>query len=79
MVASTSQTAFDGLLVAVEWLDVVPVDVVERTDDGLRYVEVSMDGSERIGAVADTADADWLAHWWPLAEVGDRAEVGQHA
>ena len=69
-------TAFDGLLIAVEWLDVVPVDVVERTDDGLRYVEVSTDGRERHGATVDAESEGWLAQWWPLTEVGDRAEVG---
>ena len=72
----TLPDAFDGVLLAVEWLDVVPVDVVERTDDGVRYVEVSTDGSERIGATVDAADAQWLHRWWPLAEVGDRAEIG---
>jgi SAM-dependent MidA family methyltransferase len=69
--------SFDGLLLAVEWLDVVPVDVVERTEDGVRVVEVSTDGRERLGARPDGADAAWLRQWWPLAEVGDRAEVGR--
>jgi SAM-dependent MidA family methyltransferase len=68
---------FDGLLVAVEWLDVVAVDVVERCDDGQRYVEVAADGSERSGDLVDDADAAWLQRWWPLADVGDRAEVGR--
>jgi SAM-dependent MidA family methyltransferase len=68
--------SFDGVLIAVEWLDVVPVDVVERTDDGGRLVEVSADGAERLGAVADIDASQWLERWWPLAEVGDRAEIG---
>jgi len=67
---------FDGLLLAVEWLDVVPVDVVERTDDALCLVEVATDGRERTGATVDTRSARWLEQWWPLAEVGDRAEIG---
>ena len=67
---------FEGVLLAVEWLDVVPVDVAERTDDGVHYVEVSPDGSERIGETVDSADTQWLQRWWPLAEVGDRAEIG---
>jgi len=67
---------FDGLLLAVEWLDVVPVDVVERTEDGLRLVEVSTDGRERTGVTVDTRSAQWLQKWWQVAEVGDRAEVG---
>jgi len=67
---------FEGALVAVEWLDVVPVDVAEWTDDGVRYVEVSTDGRERIGATVDADDTTWLQRWWPPAEVGDRAEIG---
>ena len=68
--------AFDGLLVVVEWLDVVPVDVVECTDDGVHLVEVSTDGRERIGPPIDSGAEAWLRQWWPLDEIGDRAEVG---
>ena len=66
-----------GLVVACEWLDVVPVDVVELTDEGVRLVEVDGGGSERLGAAPSPADCTWLEKWWPLAEVGDRAEVGR--
>jgi SAM-dependent MidA family methyltransferase len=69
--------SFVGVLLAVEWLDVVPVDVVELTDDGPRLVEVHTDGAERIGAAVSDRDRAWLDRWWPLAEVGDRAEVGR--
>jgi SAM-dependent MidA family methyltransferase len=69
--------SYDGLLVASEWLDNVPVDVVELTEDGPRYVEVSTDGAERLGEAVAGADAAWLDRWWPLAEPGDRAEVGR--
>lgn len=65
-----------GVLIAVEWLDVVPVDVVELTEDGPRLVEVRVDGAERIGPAISEADREWLDRWWPLADVGDRAEVG---
>jgi SAM-dependent MidA family methyltransferase len=68
---------FHGLLIAVEWLDVVAVDVVELTDEGLRYVEVAPDGAERLGDPVDEPDAAWLAQWWPVAEPGDRAEIGR--
>jgi SAM-dependent MidA family methyltransferase len=74
--AEDTPDVFDGLLIAIEWLDVVPVDVVERTDDGLRYVDVSADGREQLGATVDAESARWLQRWWPLADVGDRAEVG---
>jgi SAM-dependent MidA family methyltransferase len=66
-----------GVLIAVEWLDVVAVDVVQLTDDGPRYVEVADDGEERLGAAPAPLDREWLDEWWPLAELGDRAEVGR--
>jgi SAM-dependent MidA family methyltransferase len=65
-----------GLVVAIEWLDVVPVDVVERTAGGVRVVEVDGAGRERLGPQPPAADREWLDRWWPLAEDGDRAEVG---
>ena len=67
----------DGVLLAVEWLDVVPVEVVELTDAGARVVEVRSNGEERTGPPVAAEDDAWLARWWPLAEVGDRAEVGR--
>ena len=66
-----------GLLVANEWLDNVPVDVVERTVPGLRVVLVSATGAESMGDPPTGADAAWLDRWWPLPRVGDRAEVGR--
>lgn len=60
----------DGLLVANEWLDDVPIDVVV----GGRLVEVSPDGTERLGDAAPAADLEWIARWW---RGGDRAEVGR--
>jgi SAM-dependent MidA family methyltransferase len=65
-----------GLLIAVELLDVVPVNVVELTDEGLRVIEVDEDGVERLGGEADPQDQEWVARWWPLRAVGERAEVG---
>jgi len=69
----------DGaLLVGNEWLDDVPVDVVELTDDGWRLVLVDpATGAERVGAAPATEDAQWLADWWPAGTVGDRAEIGR--
>jgi len=58
-----------GLLLATEWLDNVPVDVVEAG----RYVLVDEAGEERLGPPVEPDDAAWLAAWWPDAE---RAEVG---
>lgn len=74
--AHSMPTGVTALVVANEWLDNVPVDVVELTPDGPRVVEVDASGNERIGAQPSDGDARWLARWWPLDEVGDRAEVG---
>ncbi|NEA65515.1 SAM-dependent methyltransferase [Streptomyces sp. SID12488] len=67
-----------GLLFANEWLDNVPVEVVEVDPAGVpRLVLVRRDGSERLGEPVVGADAEWLARWWPLPpETGLRAETG---
>lgn len=68
-----------GLAVANEWLDNVPVDVVEMTEDGPRVVLVERSsGGERHGGPPPPDDDAWLARWWPLRDPGDRAEVGRH-
>ncbi|GAA2691439.1 SAM-dependent methyltransferase [Streptomyces lunalinharesii] len=75
-----------GLLFANEWLDNVPLDVVETDADGVpRRVEVRADGTERLGAPVDGPDARWLARWWPRIAPnaaggpgpGLRAEIGR--
>ncbi|MGW7085371.1 SAM-dependent methyltransferase [Streptomyces sp. NPDC054871] len=68
-----------GLLFANEWLDNVPLDVVEVDPEGLvRHVLVRDDGAESLGDPVEGADASWLARWWPLApEPGLRAEIGR--
>ncbi|KAA1397149.1 SAM-dependent methyltransferase [Aeromicrobium ginsengisoli] len=66
----------DGLLIANEWLDNIPCDVVELDDEGV-VREVLVDpvtGEETHGNAYDSA---WLREWWPLVEPGDRAEVGE--
>ncbi|MEV5340225.1 SAM-dependent methyltransferase [Streptomyces sp. NPDC052676] len=67
-----------GLLFANEWLDNVPVDVVETDAAGVaRRVLVRADGTERLGEPVAGAEAEWLARWWPpAAEEGLRAEIG---
>lgn len=68
------------LVVANEWLDDVPCDVVVRVADGWRVELVDPStGATRAGPPPAGEDADWLEHWWPAAhaEVGDRAEVGR--
>ncbi|MET9958918.1 SAM-dependent methyltransferase [Streptomyces sp. NPDC006326] len=62
-----------GLLFANEWLDNVPVDVVQ---DG-RYVLVAPDGTESPGPQVDGPDRAWLERWWPDARSEGRAEIGR--
>jgi SAM-dependent MidA family methyltransferase len=70
--------AKDALLIANEWLDDVPVEVVEIADDGWRLVLVDpASGAEQLGPPPTEADQAWLHRWWPPGDVGDRAEVGR--
>jgi SAM-dependent MidA family methyltransferase len=55
-----------GLLLANEWLDAVPLQVVE---DGFTVL-VASDGVESFG---DAVDAEWVDRWWPS---GPRVEDG---
>ncbi|WP_203719262.1 SAM-dependent methyltransferase [Asanoa siamensis] len=60
-----------GLVIATEWLDNVPLDVVE----GDRYVEVDpATGAEALGGPVDPDDAAWLRRWWAD---GPRREIGR--
>lgn len=73
---SALPSSFDGLLIANEWLDNIPCGVVEVDDDGV-VREVLVDtatGEEQLG---EPVASDWLDSWWPLAEPGMRAEIGQ--
>jgi SAM-dependent MidA family methyltransferase len=63
----------DGVLIATEWLDNVPLDVAMRDGDEWRYVLVDVDGAEALGEPVDTDDSAWLRAWWPS---GVRAEIG---
>lgn len=62
------------LLVAHEWLDDLPVTVVERAPGGWHEVEVDAAGHERLGRAATPDDRAWLDRWW---DEGHRAEVGR--
>jgi SAM-dependent MidA family methyltransferase len=67
-----------GLVIANEWLDNVPLDVVELASDGPRLVLVdTATGEQRPGPLAGEADQAWLRRWWPLDRIGDRAEIGR--
>jgi SAM-dependent MidA family methyltransferase len=68
----------DGLVIANEWLDNVPCEVVECSEEG-RVLVVHVDpvtGAEALGDPPADEDQRWLDQWWPLDEPGRRAEVG---
>ena len=78
-----------GLVLANEWLDDVPLDVLEVDRDGvLRLVLVETDGTEHLGPSLDDDSAwrewgldaslarGWLDAAWPLEHPGDRGELG---
>ncbi|GAA4050540.1 SAM-dependent methyltransferase [Nonomuraea soli] len=76
--STTIPTGITGLVIANEWLDNIPLDVVELTPSGPRLVMVETEtGEERPGQAPHPDDCAWLARWWPLSRVGDRAEVGR--
>jgi SAM-dependent MidA family methyltransferase len=67
----------DGLVLANEWLDNVPCEVVEVDDTGTRrVVHVDSDGSESLGKALGGSLESWCDRWWPLGPAGTRAEVG---
>jgi SAM-dependent MidA family methyltransferase len=69
-----------GILLAVEWLDDVPLDVAEVDADGVpRYVLVDPPtGAETLGEPVTGEDAAWIARWWDAAGLppGARVELG---
>ncbi len=68
------------LVVANEWLDVVPCPIAEVDDEGtLREVAVDRRGRERLTGALPGADLAWVERWWPLPDAapGDRVEVGR--
>ncbi|MEP6631219.1 MAG: SAM-dependent methyltransferase [Lapillicoccus sp.] len=72
-----------SLVVAHEWLDVVPCTVGEVDQEGrLRQVLVDPAGTEHLGGPLDEADLAWCQRFWPAvvaphAPPGDRVEVGR--
>jgi len=67
-----------GLVIASEWLDNVPLDVVELTPAGPAVVQVDpATGAEQPHGEPDPADLEWIRDWWPLRGCGERAEVGR--
>jgi len=70
--------AITGLVIAGEWLDNIPLDVVELTAAGPAVVQVdTATGAERPHGPPGPADLAWIRDWWPLRACGERAEVGR--
>lgn len=65
-----------GVVVANEYLDNVACDVVQRSAGQLRQLMVNSTGDEELGEPVTPAEQQWLQHWWPGLEDGDRAELG---
>jgi len=66
-----------GLVMASEWLDNIPLNVVELTPAGPAVVQVDpATGAERALGPPAPEDLAWIRAWWPLRACGERAEVG---
>jgi SAM-dependent MidA family methyltransferase len=64
-----------GLLIANEWLDNIPCDIVEVGDDGV-VRQVLVDPATGAETLGEAYESPWLRDWWPLTEPGERAEIG---
>ncbi|WP_338748584.1 SAM-dependent methyltransferase [Janibacter alittae] len=59
-------TPTEALVLAHEWLDVVPCGITRADEAGtLRTVHVDEDGAEHLGEPLDEADSGWVGRWWP--------------
>ena len=67
-----------GFVIAHEYLDNVPCDVVQAVGGGrLNLLDVdSTTGAEFAGLPPNRQQQAWIDEWWPLHEPGDRAELG---
>jgi SAM-dependent MidA family methyltransferase len=70
----------DALVIANEWLDVVPCPIAQMDDDGeLREVLVNRpSGEEQLGDPVSSTDRQWCQRFWPIDRLapGDRIEIG---
>src|SRR5262249_50292417 len=67
-----------GLVIASEWLDNVPLDVVELTAAGPALVQGDpATGAERPGGPPGPAGPAWGPAWWAPVARSDPAEVGR--
>jgi len=67
----------DALVLAHEWLDVVPCTIAQVDDDGvLREVWVDEAGTESLDGEVHGGDRTWADAWWPTTVPGERVEIG---
>ncbi|MFW5468451.1 SAM-dependent methyltransferase [Knoellia sp. CPCC 206435] len=67
----------EALVLAHEWLDVVPCTVAEVDGDGtLREVLVDQSGTESLGDPIDGVELAWADAWWATTTPGERVEIG---
>ncbi|MET8306123.1 SAM-dependent methyltransferase [Micromonospora sp. NPDC005173] len=63
---SAIPAGINGVLLATEWLDNVPLDVAVHTGHDWRYLLVDPNsGAETVGEPVSPDDLDWLTTWWP--------------
>ena len=68
----------DALVIAHEWLDVVPCTIAEVDAERiLRDVLVDEEGNETLGPPVTGPDLAWALEHWPTTTPGDRVEVGR--
>ncbi|MEO8105744.1 MAG: SAM-dependent methyltransferase [Actinomycetes bacterium] len=74
----TLPTSVTGLVIAHEYLDNVPCDVLQAAEGGgLRLLTVDSTSGEEVSALPLTKQQQaWIDVWWPVSEPGDRAELG---
>ena len=69
-----------ALVIANEWLDVVPCPIAQMDDGGeLREVLVNLSsGEEQLGDPVSSTDRLWCERFWPIHRLapGDRVEIG---
>jgi hypothetical protein len=66
-----------ALVVAHEWLDVVPCPVAEVDERGvLRHRLVDLTGAESWGPPVSGRELEWTRAHWPTERPGDRVEIG---
>jgi SAM-dependent MidA family methyltransferase len=77
--AGAPEHSINGVVLATEWLDNIPLDIAEVDPTGVaRYVLVDpATGTQTLGSALEPVDAAWARTWWNRDEPGTRIEVGR--